>query len=95
MTYSLRFTEDSKKEWDKLDAGIRKKLAKKLKDRRENPRVPSANLVGMKDSYKIKLRDDGYRLVYTVVDETITIDVITVGKRNKNLVYKKALKRIG
>ena len=92
MTYSLRFTEDSKKEWDKLDAGIRKKLAKKLKDRRENPRVPSAKLVGMKDSYKIKLRDDGYRLV---VDETITIDVITVGKRNKNLVYKKALKRIG
>lgn len=75
--------------------GSERSSQKKLKDRRETPRVPSAKLTGMKDSYKIKLRDDGYRLVYTVVDETITIDVITVGKRNKNLVYKKALKRIG
>jgi len=95
MTYRLQFAEDAQKEWDKLDAGIRNKFKKKLKDRRENPRIPKAKLSGMKDSYKIKLVDDGYRLVYTVDDETITIDVVTVGKRNKNLVYKKARKRIG
>lgn len=94
MTYSLKFTEDAKKEWDKLDAGIRKKLAKKLKERRENPRVSSAQLSGMKDSYKIKLKSDGYRLVYTVNDGIMTIDVITVGKRNKSLVYKTARKRL-
>lgn len=94
MTYRLRFTEDAKKEWDKLDPGIRNKFAKKLKERRENPRIPSAKLSGIKDSYKIKLLDDGYRLVYTVDDDIVTIDVITIGKRNQNLVYKTAKKRL-
>lgn len=94
MTYRLRFTEDAKKEWDKLDPGIRNKFAKKLKERRDNPRIPSAKLSGIKDSYKIKLLDDGYRLVYTVEDDIVTIDVITIGKRNQNLVYKTAKKRL-
>jgi mRNA interferase RelE/StbE len=94
MTYSLEFDDDAKKEWDKLDGSIRKKFADKLKERRENPRVPSAKLSGMDDCYKIKLRNDGYRLVYRVEDDTVVIAVIAVGKRGKNLVYKKAHKRL-
>ncbi len=40
--------------------------------------------------YKIKLRSIGYRLVYEVNDNEIVIFVITVGKRNRGLVYAKA-----
>lgn len=54
----------------------------------ENPRVPASQLHGRKDQYKIKLRGAGYRLVYSVEDEIITVTVIGVGKRENDTVYK-------
>jgi len=48
----------------------------------------------MKDCYKIKLRQVGYRLAYQVRDNDLVVSVITVGKREKNQVYKAAIKRI-
>jgi len=56
--------------------------------------VPSAQLSGAPNLYKIKLRQLGYRLVYSVSDQTITVDVIAVGKRNRNEVYQIALSRL-
>jgi len=94
MTYSLRFKEEAKKEWDRLDPVIREHFAKKLRQRRDNPRVDSARLSGMSDCYKIKLRQAGYRLVYEVRDHEVVIVVIAVGKRERNAVYKIAAKRI-
>jgi len=38
--------------------------------------------------YKIKLRQAGYRLIYDVNDQTITVTVIAVGKREKGNIYK-------
>jgi len=40
--------------------------------------------------YKIKLRSVGYRLVYEVNDKEITVYVISVGKRERGIVYSKA-----
>lgn len=94
MTYSLRFKEEAKKEWDRLDPVIREHFAKKLRQRRDNPRVDSARLSGMPDYYKIKLRQAGYRLVYEVRDHEVVIVVISVGKRERSAVYKIAAKRI-
>ncbi|SUE88896.1 RelE protein [Salmonella enterica] len=54
----------------------------------KNPRVPASQLHGRKDQYKIKLRGAGYRLVYSVEDEIITVTVIGVGKRENDAVYK-------
>jgi len=48
----------------------------------------------MEDCYKIKLRSVGYRLVYQVRDNEITVSVVSVGKREKNAAYKAAVKRI-
>jgi mRNA interferase RelE/StbE len=47
----------------------------------------------MRDHYKIKLRQLGYRLVYRVDDETITVLVIAVGKRERGDVYSRARAR--
>ncbi len=94
MTYQLEFDDEALKEWNKLDGSIRKKFAGKLKERRDNPRVLADKLSGMDDCYKIKLRNDGYRLVYKVEDDTVVIAVISVGKRDKKFVYKKAQKRL-
>lgn len=94
MTYSLAFRESALKEWKKLDPPIREQFKKKLAERLERPRVESARLSGMPDCYKIKLKSAGYRLVYQVEDRTVTVVVVAVGRRERNLAYKIALKRV-
>ncbi len=93
MTYELGFVEDALKEWRKLDASIREQFKKKLGERLEMPRVPSAKLSSHPDRYKIKLRSVGYRLVYEVRDKQLIVVVVAVGKRERNAVYKAAADR--
>lgn len=93
MTYIIRFTKAAQKEWEKLDDSVKCLFARKLNERRENPRIPSAAL-SIKDCYKIKLRSQGYRLVYRVVDDQLLVVVIAVGKRDNMAVYKVAESRL-
>ncbi|MBK8751576.1 MAG: type II toxin-antitoxin system RelE/ParE family toxin [Candidatus Competibacteraceae bacterium] len=90
MTYKLRFHELALTEWRKLDGSVRDPLKKKLAERLQFPRVPSAALSGMTDCYKIKLRGAGYRLVYRVDEAVLFVTVIAVGRRDKNQVYETA-----
>jgi mRNA interferase RelE/StbE len=94
MTYKLRFQELALIEWEKLDATIRERFKKKLAERLQNPRVPTAALSSMKNCYKIKLRDVGYRLIYQVEDNIVSVSVIAIGKREKDKVYKLAKARL-
>lgn len=94
MTYKLKFLPVAKKEWDKLAEPLKKQFKNKLKERLENPHVPSAKLKGYSSVYKIKLRTAGYRLAYEVWDNEIVIYVLAVGKRDKNSIYKKLASRI-
>ena len=56
--------------------------------------MPSARLRGdLQNTYKIKLRDIGYRLVYEVIDQQLVVMVIAVGKRDHNEAYQSAVKR--
>lgn len=72
---------------------MREQLKKKLAQRLDNPRVPSAKLSGHPDRYKIKLRSVGYRLVYEVRDAEVVVVVIAVGKRENDAAYIAAAKR--
>ena len=94
MTYKLTFKEEALKEWNKLDGGIREQFKKKLKERLVSPVVEASRLGGMKSCYKIKLRSSGFRLVYEVRDKELVVSVVAVGKRERNSVYKAAVKRI-
>ncbi len=55
--------------------------------------MPADALHGLPDHYKIKLRTAGYRLVYRIEDERITVVVVAVGKRERSQVYETAKKR--
>ncbi len=90
MPYRLEFLPSARKEWDKLGATIRQQFVKKLRERLDHPRVPAAALHGMPDHYKIKLRQSGYRLVYRVDDQVVTVAVVAVGKRERGEVYQAA-----
>lgn len=94
MSYKLRFHALALREWQQLDAGVREPLKKKLQERLVRPHVPAAALRGMPNCYKIKLLALGYRLVYQVDDEVVTVTVIAAGKRDKQQVYKTATKRL-
>ncbi len=94
MTYELEFYEDALKEWKKSGVTIREQFKKKLQERLENPEIESARLSGAANRFKIKLRSSGYRLVYEVKNDTLTVLVVAVGKRERNQVYKIASKRL-
>lgn len=94
MNYRLLFKTAARKEWDKLDSSVRAIFKKRLAERLKKPRKESTRLSGMKNCYKIKLRQAGYRLVYQVRDKELVVVVVAVGKREKNFVYKRAIKRI-
>jgi len=94
MTYELAFKPSALKEWRKLDATVQTRFKKKLAERLVNPHVASAALSGAANIYKIKLRQLGYRLVYSVSDERVTVTVVAVGKRNRNDVYDVAFRRL-
>jgi len=91
--YGLKFLPTALKEWKKLDSTIQSQLKKKLKERLQDPHVPASRLHGFENHYKIKLRASGYRLVYEILESEIVVLVVAVGKRDKNLVYKKASQR--
>jgi len=93
-TYSLEFHELALKEWKKLDGSIKVQFQNALPKRLKTPHVPSARLRGdLQNTYKIKLRDVGYRLVYEVIDQQLVVMVIAIGKRDRNEAYQSAVKR--
>ena len=94
MTFELRFHEQALSEWKRLDRSIQTILKKKLAERLQHPRVPTAKLSNMPDCYKIKLRSSGYRLVYRVDDDVVFVTVIAVGKRDDLAAYLTAAARL-
>lgn len=94
MTYELEFKKSALKEWNKLNPAVKDQFKKILERRLSNPHVPAAKVSGAPNLYKIKLRQLGYRLVYSVSDKTITVSVIAIGKRNRNEIYQVALSRL-
>ena len=93
MAYSLEFLPSALKEWRALSGNARDQFKKKLQERLLSPHVPASKLSGMPDGYKIKLRAAGYRLVYRVDGSVVTVVVVAVGRRDRNLVYKIAAGR--
>lgn len=93
--YAIEFDDRALREWDGLDGSIRRKFEKKLEKLVLNPHSPGNELHGnLAGFYKIKLRQDGYRLVYQVVEQRIVIFIIAVGRREDNEIYTAATGRV-
>lgn len=89
--YKLRFMPEALDEWHRLDGSVRTVLKKLLAKRLDNPDVPGGELAGC---YKIKLRQQGVRLVYAVEDDHLIVTVIAVDKREDGVVYQSAIARV-
>ena len=91
----MQFVPSAWAEWQALDGSVKEPLRKLLKKRLENPHVPGGELHGaLAGYYKIKLRKQGYRLVYGVEDDILMVMVMAVDKREDSSVYESALLRM-
>lgn len=94
--YRLQFVKGALKEWNALDGSVKEPLRNLLRKRLDGPKLPGAELSGdLQGCYKIKLRRQGYRLVYQVIDDVLLVLVLAVDKREGNLVYASAAERQG
>lgn len=97
---SLRFKLTAKKEWDVLNPSIKEKFKKILQKRvssYEALTAPKNRLSLQHDCYKIKLKNDAYRLAYTVKNDdngnvNITVTVVAVDRRDE--IYTALKKRL-
>ncbi len=94
MIYELTFLETAKKEWKKLSPDIQKQFKAKLQERLIKPHIPKAKLSTMPNCYKIKLHSVGYHLVYKVIEARLVVQVVAIGRRDQNTVYKLAHNRL-
>lgn len=95
-TYRLKFLPQALGEWNALDGSVKEVLRKALKKRLLQPHLPGAKLHGdLDDCYKIKLRKQGYRLVYQVDDDVLVVLVLAVDTREDLAAYRAAIERLG
>ncbi len=93
--YRLQFVPSAWAEWQALDGSVKEPMRKLLKKRLDNPHVPGGELHGaLSGFYKIKLRKQGYRLVYGVEDDILMVMVMAVDKREDSSVYESAMLRM-
>ena len=93
--YRLKFLPEAIEEWNALDGSVKEVLRKALKKRLEQPHPPGAQLHGdLRNCYKIKLRKQGYRLVYSVEDDALVVLVLAVDKREDMAAYRSAVERL-
>ena len=93
--YRLKFLPEALEEWNALDGSIREILRKLLKNRLAQPHVPGSRLHGdLNICYKIKLRKQGYRLVYAVEDDVLVVLALAIDKREDLAAYHSAISRI-
>ncbi|MGK2952129.1 MAG: type II toxin-antitoxin system RelE family toxin [Thiobacillus sp.] len=93
--YRLKFLPEAIEEWNALDGSVKEVLRKALKKRLEQPHTPGAQLHGdLRNCYKIKLRKQGYLLVYSVEDDALVVLVLAVDKREDMAAYRSAVERL-
>jgi mRNA interferase RelE/StbE len=91
VTYALEFHPKALKGWKELDKAVQTRFKKKLAERLEHPDVQSARLRGdLSRFFKIKLASTGHRLVYEILEQELTVFVVSVGLRDDFEVYEAA-----
>ena len=93
--YRLLFLPSALKEWQHLDGSVKETMRKLLRKRLDNPHVPGGALHGeLAGYYKIKLKKQGFRLVYGVEDDALIVMVMAIDKREDGVVYRSVMARI-
>ncbi|WP_284785604.1 type II toxin-antitoxin system RelE family toxin [Corynebacterium rhinophilum] len=82
MVWSIEFTPRAAKSFRKLDKPVQKQISKFLREVAEldDPRVRGKGLVADKSGLW-RWRVGDYRVIVSILDETVVVNVIDVGHR--------------
>lgn len=82
--YRIKLSSDAEKVYAKCDKVLAKKLARCFKNLEENPRFHS-NIKPLKGSYSgyYRYRVGDYRVVYSIEDKLVVVNVILIAHRSK------------
>ena len=80
--YEIQWKDSAKKELKNLDKAIIKRLLAHIDLLAENPRPEtSKKLQGIDNFYRIRVAD--YRVVYSIEDDVLVVEIIRLGHRHK------------
>lgn len=97
MSYKIKYTSASKKDYEKLDNSQKLQIRKSLKKIEEFGLDTGKPLRGkLADCKKMKHKKLGLRVIFKQSDLGIEIiEIVVIGKRNEKEVYREAEKRLG
>lgn len=101
MQWKIKILQETKKEYYKLDGSVRKQVLAGILKVSKSP-LPSPNgygkLLGNKNGnnltgfFKIKYREIGIRVVYTLVPSERIMNIVVISERDENFCYDVAAK---
>jgi mRNA interferase RelE/StbE len=99
MTYKVELIPEAGDDFNNVDGSVKKQIAKKIDSLSENPFLGDhlgnkfgIDLTGFYKLYAIKKK---YRIVYHFVGDRLEIvEIIAIGKRDKEEVYRLVAKRL-
>ena len=97
MTYSLVLKEEIEKDLSKLSSSQKLLVYKQFKKLQTSPEL--GHPLGNKNGYnlsgcrKMYVDKKKVRIVYSILEEIVTVEVIAVGKRDDMSVYERASER--
>ncbi len=81
MVYRLRISREVQHQIDRLPGNIRQRVRRTIAELAQEPRPPAAKQMEAELAGYYRLRLDDYRIIYTINDDIVTVEVIRVTKR--------------
>ena len=79
--YYLLIDEEARRTLKRIPGHMRRRIALAIDELRQNPRPAGAKALQDELAGYWRLRIDGYRVIYTIDDETIVVEVVKVDRR--------------
>lgn len=99
MAWKIRITESARKDYNKIEGGAKKQVLAGILKVSKAP-LPSPNRYGkplghkngnnLTGFFKIKYRDIGIRVVYTLVIDQMVMNILVISQRDDNYCYELA-----
>lgn len=104
MTYKINYTTQAIEDLTKIENSAKLQILKAIDKVSENPLpyteggygkpLGHKRNINLTNLLKIKLKKLGYRIVYQLQQTETTINIIVIGIRSDEEVYKTAMKRL-
>jgi len=82
MAYSILLAPSAERQLYALAEPVQKRIVKRLKSLRENPRPQGVKKLASGD-HLYRIREGNYRIIYTIQDKELIVLVVKIGDRKQ------------